>query len=73
MHSYVEPAASERLTPRSLNTALAEERLRLDRRMDELRNEMAAVGHELAGADRRRSTVDALLADDAGADFALSA
>jgi hypothetical protein len=76
MQSFVDRDADEpppQLPLRSLNEALAAERLRLDHRLEQIRNEVSALGEERAGAERRRATVDALLADDAGEDFALSA
>jgi hypothetical protein len=76
MQSIVERDVAEppaQLPLRSLNEALTAERRRLDHRMEQIRNEMTALGDEGTRSERRRDTVDALLADNAGEDFALSA
>ena len=66
-----EPPAQSPL--RSLSEALTAERLRLDNRIEQIRDEMLVLADEGARAERRRDAVDALLADDAGEDLALSA
>ena len=76
MQSFAERDAAEppaQSPLRSLNEALTAERMRLDHRMEQIRDEMSALADEGDRVDRRRDAVDALLADSAGEDFALSA
>ena len=76
MQSFAERDAAEppaQSPLRSLSEALTAERLRLEHRMEQIRDEMSALADEGARTEQRRDAVDALLADDAGEDLTLSA